>query len=81
MSSSTKLEGRTAVVTGAGRGLGRAIAAALALEGITTWICARTDSELTEAAEQIQARIEARMAEEAEAEQAPDGTSEEGSGA
>jgi 3-oxoacyl-[acyl-carrier protein] reductase len=50
------MEERTAVVTGAGRGLGRAIAVALAGEGATTWICARTDSELEETAEQIRSR-------------------------
>ena len=50
-----KLFGQTVVVTGAGRGLGRAVAVGMAQEGAKLWICARTVSELTETANQIRA--------------------------
>jgi NAD(P)-dependent dehydrogenase (short-subunit alcohol dehydrogenase family) len=48
-----RFTGQTAVVTGAGRGWGRAVAAELAREGALVWICARTGSELDKTAEQI----------------------------
>ena len=41
-----ELKGKTAVVTGASMGLGRAIAKALALEGVTVFATARTDELL-----------------------------------
>jgi len=47
------LEGRTALVTGAGRGLGRAAAEALAEAGAEVWLLARTESDLADAAEVI----------------------------
>jgi NAD(P)-dependent dehydrogenase (short-subunit alcohol dehydrogenase family) len=40
------LEGRTALVTGAGRGLGRAAAEALAEAGAEVWLLARTEADL-----------------------------------
>jgi len=43
------LQNKVALVTGASRGLGRAMAHALAAEGMHVSICARTESALTEA--------------------------------
>jgi NAD(P)-dependent dehydrogenase (short-subunit alcohol dehydrogenase family) len=48
-----RLTGQYAFVTGAGRGLGRAIAVGLASEGASLIICSRTSSELEKTAEQI----------------------------
>ncbi len=48
------LAGAEAVVTGAGRGLGRAIAIGLAREGARVWMCARTIEELERTASLIQ---------------------------
>ncbi|HYU78340.1 MAG TPA: SDR family oxidoreductase [Vicinamibacterales bacterium] len=53
---SRTLEGCHAVVTGAGRGLGRAIAQGLAEAGACVSICARTESELEKTAGEIRAR-------------------------
>jgi NAD(P)-dependent dehydrogenase (short-subunit alcohol dehydrogenase family) len=44
-----RLEGKKAIVTGASRGIGRAIAAALAGEGASIAICARGQTSLDEA--------------------------------
>ncbi|MDR7542788.1 MAG: SDR family oxidoreductase [Armatimonadota bacterium] len=44
------LQGKIAIVSGASRGLGRAIAEGLAAEGATVVMCARTDAAVTAAA-------------------------------
>jgi NAD(P)-dependent dehydrogenase (short-subunit alcohol dehydrogenase family) len=49
------LAGKVAWVTGAGRGIGRATAIALAAEGARVAICARTAAEIEETAATIQA--------------------------
>jgi len=51
-----RLDGKTALVTGAGRGIGRAIALALADAGAELWLNSRTPSELEAVAGEIAAR-------------------------
>jgi NAD(P)-dependent dehydrogenase (short-subunit alcohol dehydrogenase family) len=50
-----KLSGKTAIVTGAGRGIGRACALALAREGADVALNARTQSEIDGVASEIEA--------------------------
>ena len=52
---SFRLDGRRALVTGAGRGIGLAAAAALGEAGSEVCLISRTDSEIEEAAEAIRA--------------------------
>ncbi len=48
-----KLKGKVAVVTGSGRGIGRAIAIALAKEGCKVVVCSRTQKEIDSTAKKI----------------------------
>ncbi len=56
VSPSFRLDGRKALVTGAGRGIGLAAAAALADAGAEVTLCARSAAEVEAAAEAIRAR-------------------------
>jgi NAD(P)-dependent dehydrogenase (short-subunit alcohol dehydrogenase family) len=52
-----ELKGKTALVTGGSKGIGRAVAAALAREGARVAICSRTAADLDRAAAEIQAAV------------------------
>ena len=53
----SSLSGRTAVVTGASRGIGAAIAAALAAEGVKVVMLARNEAKLKEASRSLKGSI------------------------
>lgn len=50
------LKGKTALVTGAGKGIGKAIAIALANEGVQVGLIARTEKDLQNVAQEINAQ-------------------------
>ncbi len=50
-----KLNGKVALITGGGRGIGRAVALAYAREGAKVAICARTESEIEKTVAEIRA--------------------------
>jgi NAD(P)-dependent dehydrogenase (short-subunit alcohol dehydrogenase family) len=50
-----RLDGRTALVAGAGRGIGRSVAIALAHAGAEVWLMSRTQSELDSAVSELRA--------------------------
>jgi NAD(P)-dependent dehydrogenase (short-subunit alcohol dehydrogenase family) len=57
------LKGKTSIVTGAGRGIGRSVALGLAGAGSNVVVCSRTTSELEELAKEIEAKgVEALVA-------------------
>lgn len=63
------LKNKTALITGSGRGIGRAMARLFAAEGAVVFLTARTESELTASAREIKAaggRVEIAVADLAE---------------
>jgi len=54
--TSERLDGQTAIVTGAGRGIGRGVALALAAEGAAVVLAARTRRELADVAAAVRER-------------------------
>ena len=56
-----ELEGRIGVVTGAGRGIGREIATALAVEGMSLLLLARTGTQVRELADELSASYGGKM--------------------
>lgn len=53
MLASFRLEGKTAIVTGAGKGIGRAIALALGEAGANVLLVARTENDLKQVMEEM----------------------------
>jgi NAD(P)-dependent dehydrogenase (short-subunit alcohol dehydrogenase family) len=55
------LTGKVALVTAASKGMGKASAMGLAAEGAKVVMCARTESDLKDAAEEIRAKTKAEV--------------------
>lgn len=57
LNMSTSLKGKTAIITGASKGVGRATAIALAKEGVHLGLMARTEKDLQQVAEDIKNEV------------------------
>src|SRR5699024_11507242 len=55
MKLTQSLQGKTAIITGAGRGIGRATAFALAKEGVSLGLLARTSEHVEQVAKELKA--------------------------